>query len=131
MVYRLKNWQFARDMMCSVPDTVFGIITQILDDMKIDYNKPAIEEMIIRATCITTQDGFEAFLNLWRNNISHEFLGVEENERFEKFLEDFDNVMDYMIQAHGREHQHRTYLLGYSLYEKLRSCEYEPYFRRR
>lgn len=48
---------------------------------------------------------------------------MDENPKFEIFLENFDDVLEYMIQLHAREHRHRTYLLGYSLYEKLRSGE--------
>lgn len=123
MVYRLKNWQFARDMMCSSPDIVFSIIMQVLDEMKINYDRSAIEEMIIRLTCITTQDGFEAFMSLWRPEISSEFLSQEENPKFETFLEIFDSLLENMIQLHAREHRFRYYLLGYDLYRKLRTGE--------
>ena len=104
MVYRLKNWMFCRDLMCSHPRLTADMISKILKSdmefMEIDNND--IVRMVNSSSCVMSQNGLEASLTIWRQTLSINLTG----EKFEEFLEKFDELLEEAEIRIGMEHHY-------------------------
>lgn len=107
MIHRLKNWMFARDLMCSQPEMIADIISRILrsspsgegmDISSIEYNNILL--MVKSCGRVISQDGLEASLTIWSQTLSVELTG----DKFDEFLKRLDDVLGEMVIGIGRNH---------------------------
>jgi hypothetical protein len=98
MTYRMKNWDFLRDMMCSNVHIAEEDIEESLKELKVTLPKrdmdglTPINRMIDDCKCVNTRDGLEACINIWREDLSPAFRQPRvRNDLFENFLETLDN----------------------------------------
>lgn len=117
MVYRLKNWILLRDIMCSNPREATFLITEAYKEMTHDMGlatartpPPSIHEDIVSRIvknlgCVISQDGFEAGLTMWRQDLSELFKCPGECYYFEQFLEELDKMLQNLKETMSEKHE--------------------------
>jgi hypothetical protein len=114
MAYRLKNWVLLRDMMCSNQKETQFLIVKAYKEMTLGLETisppPSIKEdmilkMINNLKCVISQDGLEAGLVMWREDLSTLFKCPGECMLFEEFLEKLDVMLQSLKETMSEKHE--------------------------
>ena len=113
MVHRLKNWILLRDIMCSNHREAKFLIVEAYKEMtKVvglvptpPINEDIVSKMINNLGCVISQDGFEAGLTLWRQDLSQLFKCPGECYYFEEFLGELDRMLQNLKETMSEKHQ--------------------------
>jgi hypothetical protein len=93
LAYHLKNAEFILDMLCFAPDVVEGLITDAHRNLNLRMDPEKIVSTVKECSCVKTNEGFEACLNVNRENfLDGQKLG--EDQRFDDILREIDGVFE-------------------------------------
>ena len=117
MVYRLSNWILLRDVMCSNPREAAFLIVEAYKEMTNQMGlattrvaPPGLNEYILLKVvknlgCVMSQDGLEAGLTMWRQDLSPLFKCPGQYIYFEQFLEELDKMLQNLKETMSEKHQ--------------------------
>lgn len=93
--FKLQNSEFLKDMLCSNPRFVVGIMKDILGEMGAPLKDPVeLEESLGNCGCVQTEEGLEWCLLQNREEISRIFEGGGQSPKYEEFLKKLDEELD-------------------------------------
>lgn len=106
MVYRLKNWQLAIDIMRTDPDMMMKMIDSALEMEGLPPSSTAVRLLIDKCKTVTSQDGLEMCLTIGRDDLNSFFIGKTESiPEYENFLEHLDSLLGDVLHIIAQQHQ--------------------------
>jgi hypothetical protein len=106
LAYHLKNADFIRDVMCFAPKSAREMIEVAHMEAQVKEDPELLVKAIMEwCSCTKTEEGFEACLNLHRED----FLGrqgrYDEDPKFEKVLQELDAAFGGLKTTWAVEHK--------------------------
>lgn len=103
--YRLKNWEYLRDVICSDPLSFDQMVEGASETVGVSLMEDIEPHVLLEGCgCVISQDGFESCLNKNREELAMVFREYPESPSFEKFLEALDKEAEGDRLDFGKRH---------------------------